>query len=311
MKKCTHVLVALTMTLVMSCSRERPENEEKAHERAKPQVEARKLAETPIATEIQIVCDKFELVTKVAGSTLDLSVDTDLPDNTVVMVSVSRSYLRKGNSVAYSENYFSERSTIGKWKSGHRISIADEVWITAVRARQELVSRFGPSFDVASVSENVKVSMVVPINQPDYRFGDRNRNLIGKAVTVLEGGLRVVSDEEEIEYPLSTPPIRKSPFPNLDPLGLDIGQSYVVSKQTALMPSHSPADPMAAMQQMKYIPQGGGFTVLEVYNKERSPWYKVIAFDQRTERIGAGWINSTALLGQRLRAGKYGRIWGQ
>jgi len=304
MKKYTYVLVALAMTLLMSCSREKPENKGKAHERAKPQVDSRKPAETPIATETQIVCDKFELVTKVTGSTLDLSVDTDLSDNTVVMVSVSRSYLHKGNSATYSENYFSESSTIGKWKSEHRISIADEVWKTALRARQELVSRLGPSFDVASISDKITVSMVVPINQPDAKFGDRNQNLTGKAVTVLEEGLRVVSDEIEIDYPLNAPPLGKSPFPNVDPLGLDIGQSYVVSKQTPLMPSHSPADPMAAIQQMKYIPQGGGFKVLEVYKEKTNPWYKVIAFDQRTEQIGTGWINSTALLGQQLKAYK-------
>jgi len=282
----------------MGCSREKPEDKEKANERANPQVEAKKPAETPIATENQIFCDKLELVTKVTGSTIDLSVDTDLPDNTVVMVSVSRSYLQKGNSATYSENYFSERSTIGKWKSEHRISIADEVWKTALRARQELVSRIGPSVDVASISNKIRVSMVVPINQPDVKFGDRNHNLTGKSVTILNEGLRVVKDEIEIDYPLNAPPVGKSPFPNLNPLGLGIGQSYVVSEQTALMPYHSPADPMAAIQQMKYITKGGGFKVLEVYYKGKNdPWYKVTAFNQRTEEIGKGWINSTALLG--------------
>lgn len=43
----------------------------------------------------QVICNKFKLVTKVTDSTLDLSLDTDLPNNTVVMVSVSRSYLEK------------------------------------------------------------------------------------------------------------------------------------------------------------------------------------------------------------------------
>jgi len=292
------------MTLLVSCSRERPENKERAPERAKPHVQARKPAETPAATETRIVCDKFELVTKVTGSTLGLSVDTDLPDDTVVMVSVSRSYLHEGNSATYSEDYLSERSTIGKWKSEHGISIADEVWKTALRARQELVSRLGPAFDVASINDKITASMVVPINQPDAKFGDRNRNLTGEAVTVLEEGLRVVRDEIEIDYPLNGAPLGKSPFPNVDPLGLDIGQSYVVSTQTPLMPYHSPADPMAAIQQMKYIPQGGGFKVLEVYKEKTNPWYKVIAFDQRTEQIGAGWINSMALLGQQLKAYK-------
>lgn len=302
MKKYTYVLVALLMALLMSCSGEKTQDKQKVRDDAKPQVEARKPAETPIATETQIVCDKFELVIKVKGSTLDLSIDTDLPDNAVVMVGVSRSYLEKGNSATYSVDYFSEKSTIEKWKSEHNISIASEDWKTALRAKQEEMSRLGLGFDVATVSDKITVRMVVPINQPDPKFGDRNQNLTGKAVRTT--GVRVVEDEIEIDYPLNAPPVGKSPFPNLDPLELEIGQAYVVSKQTPLMPSHSPADPIAALQQMKQIPKGGGFKVVEVYTEKHNPWYKVTAFDQSAEQIGTGWINSTALLGQQLKAHK-------
>jgi hypothetical protein len=55
---------------------------------------------------------------------------------------------------------------------------------------------------------------------------------------------------------------------------------------------------------MKQIPEGGGFKVLEVYKKKTNPWYKVIAFDQNEAEIGTGWINSTALFGQKLIAPK-------
>ena len=274
MKKYTYILVALTIALLMGCSGEKTE----------------------------IVCDKFDLITKVTGSTLDLSVDTDLPDNAVVMVSISRSYLEVGNSATYSVNYFSEKSTIGKWKSEHSISIASEDWKTSLRAKQEEMSSLGLGFDVASISDNISVRMVVPINQPDPKFGDQNKNLTGKAVKTK--GLRVVEDENEINYPLNDPPVGKSPFPSLNPLELEIGQAYVVSKQTPLMPSHSPTDPIAALQQMKQIPEEGGFTVLEVYNATNNPWYKVTAFNHSTEEIGIGWINSTALLGQQLKAYK-------
>lgn len=302
MKKHTYALVALAMTLLIGCSGEETDHKQKAPNGAKPRVEAKKPAEAPIATETQIVCDKFELVTKVTGSTLDFSIDTDLPDNAVVMVSVSRSYLEKGNPAAYSVDFFSEKSTIGKWKSKHSISIASEKWKTALRAKQEEMSRFGLGFDVASISDKITARMVVPINQPDPKFGNLNQNLTGKAVRTK--GIRVVEDEIEIDYPLNAPPVGKSPFPSLNPMELEIGQAYVVSKQTPLMPSHSPADPIAAIKQMKQIPQGGGFKVLEVYKEKTNPWYKVIAFDQRTEQIGTGWINSTALLGQQLKAHK-------
>ncbi len=255
------------------------------------------LAATFIASTAaaQVVCNKFKLVTKVTGSTLNLSVDTDLPDHTVVMVSVSRIYLEKGNPVRYSEDYVSEKSTIGKWRSKHRISIASEKWKSALRSKQERMSRIGLGFAVASISDKITVRMVVPINQPDPRFGIDNTKLTGKAVRTT--GIRVVEDEIKINYPLDSPPVGKSPFPSLHPLELEIGIAYVVSRQTPLVPSHNPADPIAALKQMKQIPNGGVFKVLETVKKKGNPWYRVVAFDQRNKRIGTGWINSTALLG--------------
>lgn len=94
----------------------------------------------------------------------------------------------------------------------------------------------------------------------------------------------------------------KSSFPSLNSLELEIGQAYVVSKQTTLMPSHSPAKPIAPIQQMKEISQGRRFKVLEVYKEKTNPWNEVIALYQKTEQIGTGRINSTALLGEQLEA---------
>ena len=302
MKKHTLALVAFAIAFLVGCSGEKDEHAAKDPEGAKAKVQIKEPVEAPSANETQIVCDEFDLVTKVIGSSLELSVDTDLPDNTVVMASVSRSYLEKGNSDEYSVDYFSEKGTIGKWKSIHRISIDSKKWKAALRTKQEEMSRLGLGFDVASISDKIEVRMVVPINQPDPRFGKRNSNLTGKAVRA--SGLRVVEDEIEIDYPLDSPPVGKSPFPSLNPLELEVGHAYIVSKQTPLMPSNSPADPIAAIQQMKQIPQGGGFKVIEVYKEKTNPWYKVIGFDQRSKHLGTGWINSTALLGQKLKAQK-------
>jgi len=299
MKKYTLVLLAFVMALFLSCTGDKAKEEGKA----------------PKPAEAEVVCNKFNLVTNITNSTLDLSIDTDLPENTVVMVSVSRSYLEKGNPSTYSVDYFSEKSTIGKWKSKHIISIASEEWKTALRIKQEEMSRLGLGFDVASISDKITVSMVVPINQPDPRFGERNSKLTGKAVTMASKGgktitgkvvgpMYVVEDKIEIDYPLNAPTVGKSPFPSLNPLELEIGQAYVVSKKTPLMLSHSPADPIEAIQQMKQIPKGGGFKVLEMVKKKTNPWYKVTAFDQGKNQIGTGWINGTALLGQELKAYK-------
>jgi hypothetical protein len=286
------------------------------HEEAAPSLDWEgKQGESESTAQLQVVCNRFELVTEVTDSTLGLSVDTDLPESTIVMVGVSRSYLEKGSPDQYSVDYLSESSTVGKWKSKHRISIASDKWKAALRAKQEKLSRIGLGFDVASISDKISVSMVVPINQPDPRFGERNSNLTGKAVTMASKGgktvagevvgpMYTVEDEIHIDYPLDSPPVGRSPVPSLDPLALDIGQAYIVSRQTPLMPSLNPADPLAAIQQMKQIPKGGVFQVLEMAKKKNTPWYRVVAFSQRKQQIGTGWINSTALLGQELKSWK-------
>ena len=63
-----------------------------------------------------VVCDKFDFRSKVSGSTLELSLDTDLPDDTVLFVTVSRLYFEKGDSEECVHNYFSEKSTVGEWR---------------------------------------------------------------------------------------------------------------------------------------------------------------------------------------------------
>lgn len=87
----------------------------------------------------------------------------------------------------------------------------------------------------------------------------------------------------------------------LDPKKLRTGEAFFVSKETPIMPEFEPADALAALQHLKRIPKGGAFTVSEIRKKGTSPWYRVTAIDQNKKRIGEGWINSTALLGQDLK----------
>ena len=56
-----------------------------------------------------------------------------------------------------------------------------------------------------------------------------------------------------------------------------------------------------AIQQIKQIPKEGLIEILETAKEKNSPWYKVIAFNHKKQRIGTGWINSAALMGQELR----------
>lgn len=195
-------LIVALLVLVSGCTEESPV-EDKADAEAfivTPVASPPKPAETPIPPEPQVNCDRFDIVAETTSPTLNLSVDTDLPDSAVVMVAVSRSYLEQASSATQSLDYFSEKGTVGEWKSEHTISIDCEEWSTALRAKRREADQVGAGFDVASISDHIKVSMVVPINQPDPRFGDGTRNLGGSVVT--PGGIRVVEDKCEILSPL-------------------------------------------------------------------------------------------------------------
>jgi len=147
-----------------------------------------------------VSCDRFKLRTRLDGTTLVLSIETDLPDSAAVIVSVGRTYWKTDSPVAYSLDYFSEKSTVGLWRADRRISVASSLWRELMEQERVEMASLRHGFQVGSVSTNIKARAVVPINQPDTRFGDENRHLTGKAVRTT--GIRVVEDEVEIPFPL-------------------------------------------------------------------------------------------------------------
>jgi hypothetical protein len=84
----------------------------------------------------------------------------------------------------------------------------------------------------------------------------------------------------------------------IDPEKLVIGRNYTLLEKKPLMPEISPVDVAKAIEQIKYIPSGGSFLVLSIFDDNGNPWYEVSAFNQDKELIGTGWINSIALIDQ-------------
>ncbi len=82
----------------------------------------------------------------------------------------------------------------------------------------------------------------------------------------------------------------------IDVNALVIGRSYVLDRQTALMPDPDPVDPMAALRLVKQVPPGSAFSVLGTRTVSGGLWYQI-----RTA-LGGGWFNSSALLGQDIKA---------
>ena len=110
--------------------------------------------------------------------------------------------MEKGNQTEYSIEYFSERSTVGKWKQVQYISINSDYWKKKLKAKQIELAPLGLGFEVGSIYKKIGARMIVPIDQTNTKFGKRNENLIGKMV-VTETGIRVIDGEVELNYPLN------------------------------------------------------------------------------------------------------------
>lgn len=149
-----------------------------------------------------VICDTFELSTNIQGSLLGLSLNTDLPDDTVISVTVDRSYWKQGDSEEHSRRYFEQESTVGEWRRTHEINIAAEGWTRDLKDFQDKMANAAVGFEVARISDDIDISIIAPVNmQTNAAFGDRNKNLSGKAVTIMSYG-RLVRGDTQLAYPL-------------------------------------------------------------------------------------------------------------
>ena len=147
-------------------------------------------------------CDTFELVTNIQGSMLELSLDTDLPDDTVISITVDRSYWKQDNTEEQYRRYFAQESTVGEWRSTHEIDINHAGWKRDLKDFQTKMANAKVGFEVGRISDDVDVSIIAPVNmQTNAAFGDRNKNLSGKAVTIMSYG-RLVRGDTQLAYPL-------------------------------------------------------------------------------------------------------------
>jgi hypothetical protein len=152
-------------------------------------------------------CEKFEFTAVFEKDQpedrkkVTLALRTDLPDDTVVLVSISRSFDRVSNGEQYSEDYFEERSTIEKWRKPRTIELLQSTWADALKRRQKTMDRLGEKFQAKNIAQFAEACIVVPMNQPNKAFGPRNANLTGAQVTV-DGDSRVIRKAVRLPWAL-------------------------------------------------------------------------------------------------------------
>ena len=151
-----------------------------------------------------IVSDQFELHWELEGSDLLLAIDTDLPDEGELSVSVNRWYYQVGNDDAYSRDYFHAFEPVSNWRQPRRISLDATPWKADLAAHQKEMSEIqGLAFQLDRIEDTVRIRAVLHTNQDDPRFGERNSKLSGQS-TNREGDRVLVEAEEFFEFPLES-----------------------------------------------------------------------------------------------------------
>lgn len=248
-----------------------------------------------IALSQTITCDCFDPKVALQANQLTGSLDTDLPDFTQVMVSISRSYWAGAPVEEYPLDYLESRATVGEWRKPRVVNVDHSVWSRKLDERLQMLAVAGEPVKVGKVDTDLTISFTVPINQADSRFGPGNRNLVGKQVA--PSGLRVVRSE----YPLGAA-ARPASLEFGSPEALKPGVKYRLSRETPLVPERHPTDPLRATALIRSMPAGTSISVLSVDRSDQSnPWYCVRAASSSGIALGDGWVNSTALIGQKIK----------
>ncbi len=163
-----------------------------------------------------IVCDRFELRWELDGDDLMLAIDTDLPDEGELSVSVSRSYYEVGNDAEYARDYMSVLEPVSRWRQSRRIPLDADAWRADLAAHQSRMAEIAAAerqagvsaedtvaFEVASIADDVQIRAVLHLNQDDPRFGGRgNPNLSGAATSGSGTGRVIVEAETTFEFSL-------------------------------------------------------------------------------------------------------------
>jgi len=159
--------------------------------------------ETPLVEEApKINCDTFEIFADLKGSFLNLSLKTDLPAETQIIVAIDRFYFEKDNNKSQSVEYFSEKSTVANYQAPHSISVDHKEWFAKLSAHIEHMTMMNKGGYYDSISNRLHVRITVPSSQESPKFGPRNENLTGMEVTEDRYNDRYIQKEVTFIYPL-------------------------------------------------------------------------------------------------------------
>ena len=238
-----------------------------------------KKKEQKVSTEK--IYEQFNLEYSLKDKNIETTLKTDLPNNTEIVISVTRSYWEKGNKSEYSLKYFSEKSTVGKWKEIQTISINESKWESDLAQKQKEMAKSGLGFEVQKISDSIEISVIIPFSEKFYpKFKEKGMN----------------DFESKFKLPIGGKIETKSKYENY--LSLKKGKTYSISKKTPLMPEFESS--LKSIENVIDLTSKSQIKIYSIRKKNNTIWYEVKVKNIENGKINKGWINSIALIGQEL-----------
>ena len=230
---------------------------------------------------------------------ITLAIDTTLPNNAEVSVSVRRLYeaTMGGKTDTYSHEYFEEKGQVSQWRVLRNIPTDDAKWKRELKAEQDKLALLGAdmAFEIDSIDSHIEVTAYAYAHKSGERFGAREYATLTDQVKDIE---LVGKSEVRAMRPLmnSGDIPKRSMLVSWD--ALEIGHSYqLLRENTPLMdlpkPGSSVKDTLETLGKTLYLPAGTIVHVEGMAGESGSRWYTV-TLPQHPGRDG--WINSKALM---------------
>ena len=265
----------------------------------------------PIETMKEFQSEKLKEYTIAVSTTglgerkIKITINTNFPDGTNLNINIGREYNVKGETETYAGNLLDKDFSVVNGKYDTIIIINDTEWYNEhQRLARALPNDIHP---VTKISDKITIDVLytAAATQPENVIkilGTRGEFVTGEGSehfgTGTAGRLTLLRVTKNFNFPREGNFKKQSEYGSYQSLKKDV--TYSISKETPLMPEFEPADPIAAMSNIKYLNAGSRIKILAIKSNNNFPWYEVMVMNKIGESIGKGWINSTALIGQEI-----------
>ena len=260
---------------------------------------------TAPAGRADVSCSEFDVVMEIKDEKVVLHVESDLPNDTRVMIGVKRGYKENGNASDCTLDYYSAiNERLGDWRISHEIPIRHFEWMQALQKKIDELAALDmwEGLDIISDSVVIEVS-VPPYRQPNPAFGKNNQKLTGDMVIVRKA---MGGEARSIEWKATFPWPLDGPAPKATRVALEDlreGGRYIVETAQGSIPlmlEPKPTDVSSALMKARTLQGKFTMEIRDIREVDNITWYRIQAYYSSGEALASGWINSLALIGNKL-----------